>query len=585
MNKKITYDFRNDRIKKELDALPQDALLFDTETNGLSLGNENKKDNLEIVELALVDLNGNTVYHSLFKPEKPISSTLSIVNNITNEMLETAPKWKDEWSKINKLMKGKTIIGFNIDNFDVNALDVTCARYDIPFKETCDFNTVDIMPMFIKFTNLFTLTYSKSMFIKQEVARNICGLETKQTHRADDDCRDLLGLINEMKRRLIEKDPIDAETFINKLPKESSKNKYRSYLEKEAKSQKMFNDLVQNKPLKEIIDKYKYLDEKSKLENTIIKMNKNGFVDLQNQLDLDDDLMVEVIEKYEETKDIYKTAKDLGIETIKVKNAIYYQMPKYEAITRKSKAEIVENLTEDELDILNKYVDLKKEISKIEANLNSISNKVMNVIENNKNNDETNVLLANNSICFDYNAISQKDEFDKETFKRENPATYEEYLAIKDNKVEYTKSRESIRFNLKEDVLPDDLKFENVDEFTTFVAENMKNKNKLTKELKESNKAIIDIFTSKNCNRIDLKDGRFSYSKSEPTPKFDSKRFENELPELKELYCKHKIEKSLKLKTARGLKDLNNFNEWYEENLSKVFKNLQKEENQLNVIC
>ena len=51
------------------------------------------------------------------------------------------------------------------------------------------------------------------------------------------------------------------------------------------------------------------------------------------------------------------------------------------------------------------------------------------------------------------------------------------------------------------------------------------------------------------------------------------------------MYCKHKIEKSLKLKTARGLKDLNNFNEWYEENLSNVFKNLQKEENQLNVIC
>ena len=190
-------------------------MLFDTETNGLSLGNENKKDNLEIVELALVDLNGNTVYHSLFKPEKGISSTLSIVNNITNEMLETAPKWKDEWSKIQKLMNGKSIIGFNIDNFDVNALDVSCARYDIPFKDTCNFKTVDIMPMFIKFTNLFTLTYSKSMFIKQEVARNICGLETKQTHRADDDCRDLLGLINEMKRRLIEKDPIDAVTFIN----------------------------------------------------------------------------------------------------------------------------------------------------------------------------------------------------------------------------------------------------------------------------------------------------------------------------------------------------------------------------------
>ena len=560
-------------------------MLFDTETNGLSLGNENKKDNLEIVELALVDLNGNTVYHSLFKPEKAISSTLSIVNNITNEMLETAPKWKDEWSKIQQLMNGKTIIGFNIDNFDVNALNVTCERYDISFKETCTFNTVDIMPMFIKFTNLFTLTYSKSMFIKQEVARNICGLETKQTHRADDDCRDLLGLINEMKRRLIEKDPIDAETFISKMPKESSRNKYRSYLEKEAKSQKMFNDLVQNKSLKEIVDKYKYLDEKSKLENTIVKMNKNGFIDLQNQLDLDDDTMVEVIEKYEETKDIYKTSKELGVETIKVRNAIYYQMPRYEATTRKSKAEIVENLTEDELDILNKYVDLKKDISKIEANLNSISSKIMSAIENNKNNDEENVLLANNSICFDYNAKSQKDEFDKETFKRENPATYEEYLATKDNKVEYTKSRESIRFNLKEDVLPDDLEFDNVDEFTTYVAENMKKKNKLTKELKESNKAIIDIFTSKNCNRIDLKDGSFSYSKSEPTPKFDSKRFENELPELKELYCKHKIEKSLKLKTARGLKDLNNFNEWYEENLSNVFKNLQKEENQLNVIC
>lgn len=563
MNKKITYDFRNDRIKKELDALPKDALLFDTETNGLSLGNENKKDNLEIVELALVDLNGNTVYHSLFKPEKPISSTLSIVNDITNEKLENAPKWKDEWSKIQSLMNGKTIIGFNIDNFDVNALDVTCARYDIPFKDICNFNTVDIMPMFIKFTNLFTLTYSKSMFIKQEVARNICGLETKQTHRADDDCRDLLGLINEMKRRLIEKDPIDAETFISKLPKESSKSKYRTYLEKEAKSQKMFDDLVQNKPLKEIVDKYKYLDEKSKLENTIVKMNKNGFVDLQNQLDLDDDTMVEVIEKYEETKDIYKTSKELGVDTIKVRNAVYYQMPKYETDTKKSKAEIIENLTADELDVLKKYVELKKKFSKIEANLKSISDKVFNIL---KQSNEEKVLLANSAICFDYVSEMQKDAFDKETFQRENPATYEEYLSIKDGKVEYTKPRTSIRFNLKNDIEADELSFNNVSDFTKYVADSMKEKNKLDKELKTYKDDITLIFTSKNCNRIDLEDGSFTYSASEPSPKFDTKRFENEVPELKELYSKHTLEASLKLKTSRGVKEHIELDEWVVKN-------------------
>ena len=81
--KSITYNYKNATIEKKLETLLDDnTLLFDTETSGLASNNPNPKQNKEIVELALIDRHGNTVYHSLFKPEEPISGTLAIVNNI-----------------------------------------------------------------------------------------------------------------------------------------------------------------------------------------------------------------------------------------------------------------------------------------------------------------------------------------------------------------------------------------------------------------------------------------------------------------------------------------------------------------------
>ena len=88
--KSITYNYKNATIEKKLETLLDDnTLLFDTETSGLASNNPNPKQNKEIVELALIDRHGNTVYHSLFKPEEPISGTLAIVNNIDNEKLNT----------------------------------------------------------------------------------------------------------------------------------------------------------------------------------------------------------------------------------------------------------------------------------------------------------------------------------------------------------------------------------------------------------------------------------------------------------------------------------------------------------------
>ncbi len=85
------------------------VLILDTETTGLSP----KVD--RIVELAMVDENGTTVYQSLFNPGMPIPSRATEIHHITNSMVSSAPRFADEIPKIRRLIAdhGNHVVAFN----------------------------------------------------------------------------------------------------------------------------------------------------------------------------------------------------------------------------------------------------------------------------------------------------------------------------------------------------------------------------------------------------------------------------------------------------------------------------------------
>ncbi|MCY4410095.1 MAG: 3'-5' exonuclease, partial [Caldilineaceae bacterium] len=71
------------RARAILDERP---LFFDTETTGLN-------SSAEIVEVGIVDAEGNTLLESLVRPIRRIPSDAVAVHGISNAMVRNAPTW------------------------------------------------------------------------------------------------------------------------------------------------------------------------------------------------------------------------------------------------------------------------------------------------------------------------------------------------------------------------------------------------------------------------------------------------------------------------------------------------------------
>lgn len=85
-------------------ANPQKVAILDTETSGLKG---------ELLDLAVIDPNGNVLYNSLLKPRCPIEESAKAVHHIDEAMVSSAPTFADEWPKIYDAIRGRIIIAYN----------------------------------------------------------------------------------------------------------------------------------------------------------------------------------------------------------------------------------------------------------------------------------------------------------------------------------------------------------------------------------------------------------------------------------------------------------------------------------------
>lgn len=165
-----------DKCQKLL--LSENCVILDTETTGLDWEDQ-------VIELAIVSMTGETLYHSLFNTDKEISNGAMYVHGITQECLSKYPTFKDEWSKIKSILDGKVLLIYN-SKFDIRLLNQTLAAYDI--DDFIDNPTQCIMLMFADYID-------SRRWVKLIDACGIMDLEVYQTHRATDDCLLVLELI------------------------------------------------------------------------------------------------------------------------------------------------------------------------------------------------------------------------------------------------------------------------------------------------------------------------------------------------------------------------------------------------------
>lgn len=151
-----------------------DFVIVDTETTGLSR-------NDEVIELAIVDMTGKILYHSLFTPSVEVNPAASKVNGYTKESLENEKLFKDEWNKIKRIIGYRTVLCHNT-SFDKRMILQTLDKYGLNPNEGSRMfsNCYDSMKIAKQFLN------AKSYGL--EYLANMIGIKEKELHNAKDDC-------------------------------------------------------------------------------------------------------------------------------------------------------------------------------------------------------------------------------------------------------------------------------------------------------------------------------------------------------------------------------------------------------------
>ena len=166
-----------------------EPLFLDTETTGLGARDE-------IVEIAILDHEGNPLIDALVRPTKSIPAGASAIHRITDEMVQDALSWLDLWPKIEQILKGKEVAIFNAE-YDLRLMKQSNQAYKLPWEvQQKDFFC--IMQLYAQFYGMWDSSRRSFRWQSLENAGRQCRIQLPNTHRAKDDtalARDILYYI------------------------------------------------------------------------------------------------------------------------------------------------------------------------------------------------------------------------------------------------------------------------------------------------------------------------------------------------------------------------------------------------------
>ena len=115
------YWYEKDDISKLTNVNPEKIIVFDTETTGL-----NPYGNDEILQIAIINGNGEELFNSYIKPEARRTWTkASEVNGITPRMVKNSPHFSDVQDTIQDIFNNaEVIVGYNVE-FDIRFINAS----------------------------------------------------------------------------------------------------------------------------------------------------------------------------------------------------------------------------------------------------------------------------------------------------------------------------------------------------------------------------------------------------------------------------------------------------------------------------
>lgn len=127
--------------------LTRPLIIFDLETTGLDLS----KDSIIQISYIKAGLDGSEVSRNIFiNPGRPIPALIQELTSITDEMVKTAPKFKDIAEELEREFAGCDFAGYNSNKFDIPMLAEEFLRSGIDF----DFSKVRLIDASVIFRKM-----------------------------------------------------------------------------------------------------------------------------------------------------------------------------------------------------------------------------------------------------------------------------------------------------------------------------------------------------------------------------------------------------------------------------------------------
>lgn len=151
-----------------------------------------------IVEIAMVDHRGRTLFHSLVRPAVPIPADAQGIHGISDEDVEAAPLFADVAPQVEEIIDGAILVGYSSRTYDVPLLDAELRRAGRPGLPRNDDGMIDVPEI-----DLFGVWQEAEPRSLVSAARRFAGTElVGRAHRADVDAAVLPEVLAGMVERL-----------------------------------------------------------------------------------------------------------------------------------------------------------------------------------------------------------------------------------------------------------------------------------------------------------------------------------------------------------------------------------------------
>ena len=160
--------------RKVLSAKP---VYLDTETTGL-----NRTD--EIIEISIIDDDGQVLFETLVKPSQPIPADSMRVHGITNQEVQTARTWPAVWPLVRSVLYSRLIVIYN-EEFDLRMMQQSHARYKLPWKEKL--SSFDLLKLYAEFRGDWDSYRRAYRYHSLASAGQHCGIHLPNAHRSTAD--------------------------------------------------------------------------------------------------------------------------------------------------------------------------------------------------------------------------------------------------------------------------------------------------------------------------------------------------------------------------------------------------------------